>query len=843
MFVFHAVNLLSGSLTDRLTRRFTRLYLSLDRLIEHGPAVEKPHGIPGQGLPTSDSTRNDAAVPQSPSAPVLALRAPSSSGKDIPGDAESSDSVKGSLWDQGRNLMPPEDDSNSTVDQDNLVRTVALMKQIFSQHEWSQNCVVCSSMKDFSASGELDLGRLKYNFEAATQSEKELAVKNHVPPPDPRKQPRLGWTSIEKVDFVLEKREGWSAIRLQEFRRDEKALSVGPRRRLLNTDLHLPAPSRASQLLIEEPGGQSRSDSSALAHFEQSHEPSREAFLRKEYRQHSKDVCVLVPLQKGKPGFAREMTERVDFDMIKLWLRRCENNHSLCSRWNEDSYPPGLVLIDADQMCLVPTTHKPARYIALSYVWGYVAQPTLTKAVLETWMSDGQLRNVDVPQTIRDAIHLVQNIGYRYVWVDALCIVQDDAASRHAQISQMHEIYLHADMTIVAADGDNCSEGLPGVTLGKDRVYKHHRYELPGFLSLMRVPSSTKYGIEMSPWRTRGWTFQEELCSRRTLVLLPEVILFSCASAVWREDIQLEAKETCPRSEEGLASLTSMLDGKTPGDGEDLVSLFRELVKKYMQRTLSRTDDMENAFAGVAGMLEPLIGQAYHGVPEKLFPEVIHGCWFWDTSLQRRAGFPSWSWTGWIYRREQADVGIQPLSIAANMSKLLAFYKVSIAGISLLGQGVLAAHPGGEHLASMDIDLRSHFVPDEESIRSKHELLGSQKAASSNLIAFYTSFAHLRLRAPPGDFVGPSREYGVLHPHTSRQLTSIRLNAAYVARKGTYLPFIAVGHNPDRRSFRLMLIDLQGSTAERVNVTAQGRFIREDDWKSLSPKRELVFMS
>jgi len=120
--------------------------------------------------------------------------------------------------------------------------------------------------------------------------------------------------------------------------------------------------------------------------------------LRKEYRQHAKDVCVLVPLQKGKRGFAREVTERVDVEIINLWLRRCEHKHSLCSRGNEDSYSPGLILIDADKMCLAPVApHNPVRYIALSYVWGYVAQPTLTKAVLERWVSDGQLRDVEVP--------------------------------------------------------------------------------------------------------------------------------------------------------------------------------------------------------------------------------------------------------------------------------------------------------------------------------------------------------------------------------------------------------------------------------------------------------------
>lgn len=748
-----------------------------------------------------------------------------------------------SLWERGRDLIPSKEDSEATVDQDCLEQILSSMGRILSQHGGSENCVVCSSIEDLPVSGELDTDRLKHNFAAATQSEKETAIKSHLPPPDPRMRLHIGRSSIEKVDFVMERHENWSAIRLQEFRRDEKALRVGPRRPLLRTRMRLPDLSQDSQSAIEEADDQSASASSPLAELERSLEATPETPLRKEYRQHAKDVCVLVPFKEGKRGFARQVTERIDVELIKLWLSRCEKKHSLCSQRNKASYPPGLILIDAEKMCLFPVAPGDLpRYIALSYVWGYIAQPTLTKALFEMWVRDGQLRDVEVPQTIRDAIQLVQMIGYRYIWVDALCIVQDDAASRHGQISQMHEIYRHADMTIVAADGDNCSEGLSGITPAKDRVYKHGRYELPG-LRLMRIPSSTKHGVELSPWRTRGWTFQEELCSRRTLVLLPEVMFFSCASAVWREDLQLETEDAPSRSEEGLISLASMLHQKSAEDGRDLLVLFRDLVKKYMQRTLSRTDDMENAFAGVSGILQPLIGLAYHGIPEQMFPEVVQGCWFWDTSLQRRAAFPSWSWTGWVYRREQADVGIQPLSTASKMNKVLAFYKVGPPGIQVLGRSGLAGCSGGEFLPWMDGELRSHFIPNEEGIRNKNELLRQENDYSSSLIAFYTSMAHLRLRTPPGDFVGTSREYRVFHPQTNRQLTSIRLNVAYVAQKGTLLPFIVIDHDPERRSFRLMLISMEGNTVERVNVTSQGRFVGEDDWKATNPRRELIFMS
>lgn len=750
---------------------------------------------------------------------------------------------EGSLWKLGRNLILSKEDSSSTVDQNRLDLILTSMEDFFSQHDGSQNCLVCNSMEDLLTSGELDVGRLKYNFEFATQSEKEEIIENHFPPPDPRMGLRLGRSSIEKVEFVLEKREHWSAIRLQEFRRDEKALRVGLRRPLLNTGRHLRDPSDPHQPLTEDPDDQPFSASLARAELERSLEAASETGLRKEYRQHAKDVCVFVPFNKGKRRCAREVTERVDTELIKLWLSRCEKKHSLCSRRSKGSYPPGLILIDAEKMCLVPVVPgNPLPYIALSYVWGYIAQPTLTKAVFETWTSDGQLKDVEVPRTIRDAIQLVKMLGYRYVWIDALCIVQDDADSRHGQISQMHEIYRHADLTFVAADGDNCSKGLPGVTLVKDRLYKHRRYDLSG-LCFMKVPSNTRHGIEMSPWRTRGWTFQEELCSRRTLVLLPEVMFFSCASAVWREDLQLEAEDTLPRSDEGLMSLASMLHGKRTGSTEDSLLLFRDLVKTYMKRTLSRIDDMENAFAGVAGILEPVIGPAYHGIPERMFAEVIRGCWFWDTSLQRREGFPSWSWTGWIYRPEQADVGIQPLSIAPKMSRLLAFYKLGHPAIELLGPLGLAAYSGGDFLPWMDVGLRSHFVPDESDMTSKNESLQHSEGVSSGLIAFYTSIAYLRLRTPPGDFVGTSREYRVFHPQMNRQLTSIRLNVSYVAQQGTFLPFVVIDHDPDRRSFRLMLVSMEGNTVERVNVTSQGRLVKEDDWKDVNPRRKLIIMS
>lgn len=117
---------------------------------------------------------------------------------------------------------------------------------------------------------------------------------------------------------------------------------------------------------------------------------------------------------------------------------------------------------------------------------------------------------------------------------------------------------------------------------------------------------------------------------------------FSHPSAVWMGDLQLEDGETLQRGE-GLQSVKPLLLSHSLLDPGSKISLFRDLVKQYMHRNLSRVDDFENTFAGVAGMLEPTLGLIYDGISEEAFEEVISGCWSGDTTLHRREGLPSWS--------------------------------------------------------------------------------------------------------------------------------------------------------------------------------------------------------
>lgn len=86
--------------------------------------------------------------------------------------------------------------------------------------------------------------------------------------------------------------------------------------------------------------------------------------------------------------------------------------------------------------------------------------------------TDGAFRGLDpqIPATIRDAIYLVRDIGERYLWVDALCIVQDDILSQNIQLAQMGLVYSLASFVIIAAAGEDANADLPGIRSGTRRA-------------------------------------------------------------------------------------------------------------------------------------------------------------------------------------------------------------------------------------------------------------------------------------------------------------------------------------------------------------------------------------
>ncbi|KAJ8118283.1 hypothetical protein ONZ43_g4024 [Nemania bipapillata] len=153
-------------------------------------------------------------------------------------------------------------------------------------------------------------------------------------------------------------------------------------------------------------------------------------------------------------------SQSIDFGRLRAWIDKSHH-----SKLIQDAYPKlhVLRLIDVRDMCIVETnTVHP--YVALSYVWGSAVSLRLTTSNKADFIQPGALRQhqYSLPRTINDAIFLVQRIGERYLWCDALCLLQDDPDDVSRGVKTMDLVYERAELTIVAACGHSADAGLPG---------------------------------------------------------------------------------------------------------------------------------------------------------------------------------------------------------------------------------------------------------------------------------------------------------------------------------------------------------------------------------------------
>jgi hypothetical protein len=161
---------------------------------------------------------------------------------------------------------------------------------------------------------------------------------------------------------------------------------------------------------------------------------------------------------------ARELQTEVYSDasihQIQDWLVECAD-HNQCPRQTETILPTRVIEVapmDApDRPQLLVTAGMKGRYAALSYCWGQNSYGELKQSHLKKY-----LEHLDVdalPQTLRDAIVVTKSISVPYLWVDALCILQDSEDDKSYEISMMDRVYRDSLITIVAANSEGVTQG------------------------------------------------------------------------------------------------------------------------------------------------------------------------------------------------------------------------------------------------------------------------------------------------------------------------------------------------------------------------------------------------
>ena len=223
---------------------------------------------------------------------------------------------------------------------------------------------------------------------------------------------------------------------------------------------------------------------------------------------------------------------RIQFDDYEIlfsdWVSKCREHHGdACNptildvpEKFETSVLAGISyafrLVDVDSLCIIEARNLASdldknderyNYIALSYVWGRVACLQLLIQNQEELMKRRSLKRHwhEIPQTIKDAILLVRKMGFRYLWVDALCLVQDNPLDMLQGINHIDLIYGGAMLTFIAAAGSDANTGLPGVR-DSSRRYEQPTEEVKEGVR-MTVVDSLDDLLKTSVYSYRAWTY------------------------------------------------------------------------------------------------------------------------------------------------------------------------------------------------------------------------------------------------------------------------------------------------------------------------------------------------
>ena len=188
---------------------------------------------------------------------------------------------------------------------------------------------------------------------------------------------------------------------------------------------------------------------------------------------------------------------------------------------------------------------------------------------------------------------LTKAMDLRYLWVERLCIIQDDSYHVKNQIQQMASIFANSYFTIIAADGSDANYGLRGIdSESSPRNYKESTFKFSE--SMQMAPEAELESIRYPKvWHTRGWTFQERAVSQRALIFTNETVYWQCRRRTWHESRASEPDGTLPlphwvESTEASSGWPSY--ALTIHPWPDLERYFN-LVEGYNKRNLSFESD------------------------------------------------------------------------------------------------------------------------------------------------------------------------------------------------------------------------------------------------------------
>jgi hypothetical protein len=245
-------------------------------------------------------------------------------------------------------------------------------------------------------------------------------------------------------------------------------------------------------------------------------------------------------LGHGSSKASREVTVASQAESIaKFWLDDCLTNHDCgCGPVSDPPLPSRVIdVLGLDgqwEPVLLETNGIRAKYAALSYRWGKCKLFRTTRANYAEHCLLIRLRKL--PTTFKDAIFMTKALGLRYLWIDALCIVQDSAEDCQRELGSMAQIYANSTVTIAAVGATSADSGF---NLSRNKLAMVDCQVSPDTVICANFMGQD-YILDSGTLHSRAWCFQEVQLSPRILSCGAKELYFQCHRGMRREGRPLE---------------------------------------------------------------------------------------------------------------------------------------------------------------------------------------------------------------------------------------------------------------------------------------------------------------
>lgn len=294
----------------------------------------------------------------------------------------------------------------------------------------------------------------------------------------------------------------------------------------------------------------------------------------------------------------------------------------------------------ADIVFLRETKGQTNQYICLSYCWGEAQKILTTRSTIKSHKSGIPICNL--PRTFQDAIIFSRRLGVHYIWIDALCILQDDLHDWEMEAANMSKYYGGSYLTLAATASSDADGGL----FLNNQVFASFQ-DCSGELHYLVAKRIADRDILFYPFFWRGWIYQERILSPRVLHFA-DGLYFECRKHVVDESYQLQSGRcwSVKTSFWESVSRTELADNASYYEGTDLELSWHQIVEEYCRLKLTKATDKFPAIAGLVNVLKTIRDAEYvAGLwMDTLISDLL---WYYEgydppNLMPWRA--PSWSW-------------------------------------------------------------------------------------------------------------------------------------------------------------------------------------------------------